>query len=223
MLHFIHLNLMKETMNQDITKEDLIKALENSKYRINTTGKYLGISRSTVELLAKKLGVELKDPISGVVPKYNLNSKIVNNIYYKMKSRCLSEKNKDFCHYGGRGIKIHKEWIENRDLFTEYISNLPNFGIDGYSLDRINNEEGYAPGNVRFALHKQQCRNRRNNLRVFYKGETRILIELCEELNLDIELVSDRIKDNWPVEEALFSPLYSKCSLSPKQRKEKYD
>ena len=59
--------------------------------------------------------------------------------------------------------------------FYNDVSNLPHFGEPGYTLDRIDNNKNYEPGNVRLANSSVQANNRRSNVRVTYNGETKSL------------------------------------------------
>lgn len=82
-----------------------------------------------------------------------------------MKSRCLNPHATGFENWGGRGITIYKEWITSFDAFYNYVSKLPHFGENGYSLDRINNNGNYEPGNLRWATKREQTLNSRNCLK----------------------------------------------------------
>lgn len=88
-----------------------------------------------------------------------------NNYIYKLweniKKRCYNQNVKAFKNYGGRGIEMHKPWIKDYSLFKEYILN--NLGERPYkcSLDRINNNGNYVPGNLRWTDSKTQVHNSR--------------------------------------------------------------
>lgn len=78
-----------------------------------------------------------------------------------MKDRCNNPKNKRFADWGGRGISVCAEWQEDFQRFYDYVSQLPHYGEKGYSIDRINNDGNYEPGNVRWATAKEQNENKR--------------------------------------------------------------
>jgi hypothetical protein len=81
------------------------------------------------------------------------------NAWRSMKSRCLNESDPSYEHYGAIGISVHEGWIDDFPAFREHIGQLP-LGNDKYSVDRINNNLGYVPNNVRWATLTQQARNK---------------------------------------------------------------
>jgi hypothetical protein len=88
------------------------------------------------------------------------------SVYYRMwasaKNRCTNKKNPAYKWYGGRGITI-SPYFFNFTSFYDYV--IKNLGEkpEGLTLDRINNNRGYEPGNIRWATRNQQTRNRRNS------------------------------------------------------------
>jgi len=78
-----------------------------------------------------------------------------------MRSRCHNPRAVAYRDYGGRGIIVCDEWRDNAEAFVLYALDTLGARPPGHSLDRINNDDGYRPGNVRWATHSQQMRNRR--------------------------------------------------------------
>ncbi len=78
-----------------------------------------------------------------------------------IKTRCLNQNVKCFHYYGGRGITIAAEWIDDFPAFLAHIGPAPS---SAHSVDRVDNNRGYEPGNVRWATATQQNRNTRRVL-----------------------------------------------------------
>lgn len=83
-------------------------------------------------------------------------------IWSSIKYRCYNPKHKSFNNYGGRGIVIANEWINDPESFINYIETLNHCGEEGFTLDRIDNDGNYVIGNLRFATRSQQNMNTRN-------------------------------------------------------------
>jgi hypothetical protein len=75
-----------------------------------------------------------------------------------MKDRCLNPKSSNYADYGGRGITVHPDWIKD---FPRFLSDVGHRPTSQHSLDRINNDGNYEPGNVRWATKKEQRANQR--------------------------------------------------------------
>lgn len=88
--------------------------------------------------------------------------------WLNMKVRCYKKSYHHYKDYGGRGIKVHEDWINDFISFYEYIGKKPK----GYTLDRIDVNKDYEPGNVRWASWKTQVANRRPVGMIPFRGVT---------------------------------------------------
>ena len=78
-----------------------------------------------------------------------------------IKQRCLNPAHCRYKDYGGRGITVYKDWIQSYAAFETYILSTLGPKPNNKSLDRINNDKGYFPGNLRWASPIEQRHNRR--------------------------------------------------------------
>lgn len=81
-----------------------------------------------------------------------------HRLWSRIQQRCYNLNYAGYKNYGGRGIEVYSEWRLDMQKFLDYIGKRPS---SEYSLDRINNDGNYEPGNVRWATAKQQANNRR--------------------------------------------------------------
>lgn len=79
-------------------------------------------------------------------------------VYWAMKQRCYDSNSKHYDRYGGRGIIICDEWLNNYELFYNWSMN--NGYKEGLTIDRINNNGNYEPKNCRFITIAEQQRNK---------------------------------------------------------------
>jgi hypothetical protein len=137
--------------------------------------------------------------------KHSESSTRLYRIWCKMKSRCNNTKDKRFCDYGGRGIKVCEEWSDSYTAFSEWAKN--NGYSDGLSIDRINNNGDYTPQNCRWSTTAEQALNKRSNKVIEHEGKLMTLKEWAKEVDLPYGCLQTRFIRGWSVEEALTTPI----------------
>lgn len=128
----------------------------------------------------------------------------------RMKSRCLNPNFASYPSHGGRGIRVCQEWIDSFETFNNYVKTLPGYDNPELSLDRLDNNGHYEPGNVRWATKSEQQRNKRNNQLITFNGKTQLLRDWAVELNLNFNTLSTRFFRGWSDEEILERPIAHK-------------
>lgn len=135
-------------------------------------------------------------------------------IWVDMKRRCAS-----YCPkrvrkwYRDKGICVCEEW-SSYIVFKEWAM------MHGYSdtlvLDRRNNSEGYSPGNCRWITHAESARNKTNNKWLTLWGETKIVNDWSTDSRCVVcpGTFKGRLRDGWPPESAMTTPLYGRKSSS---------
>lgn len=132
-----------------------------------------------------------------------------------MFERCNDERRHNYRHYAGRGIKVCERWLSFKNFLEDMGPRPPGH----FSIDRINNDGDYEPGNCRWATRSQQRRNMQNNLYVEHEGKRLLLCELVEQLNLDYAVVKGRLNLGWSLDEALTKPVRKRLPYSPRSKK----
>jgi hypothetical protein len=118
-----------------------------------------------------------------------------------MLQRCLKPHHPEYKNYGGRGINVYESWVESFDAFLADVGIRPS---PSHSLDRIDVNGDYEPGNVRWMDPRGQTNNRRNTRKVTLRGITMPLAEWCEKLGLHYNTVTYRLNQGWTPNDALF-------------------
>lgn len=129
--------------------------------------------------------------------------KRIRKCYVHMKDRCYNPKDKRYERYGGRGITICDEWLNDYSAFENWA--LSNGYSDDLTIDRIDNDGNYEPNNCRFVTVKENNNNRSSNKRFTYNGKTQTLVKWCEEYNMNYGTVICRLRAGWGFPKALLT------------------
>lgn len=119
----------------------------------------------------------------------------------QMLGRCHSEAHKDYPNYGARGITVCNRW---RASFLAFLADMGERPA-GMTIDRIDNNGHYEPGNCRWAAPKTQARNRRSNTLIEWNGKSRPIADWADELGINRKALEMRLR-SMPVDEALSRP-----------------
>ena len=123
----------------------------------------------------------------------------------RIKDRCNNPNNKDWCLYGGRGIKMCPQWENSFEQFLIDVGRKPGHQ---YSIERINSDGNYEQGNVKWATAKEQSRNTSQVRFIEYNGKVQCLADWAIELGFSYRLLSNRLNLlKWPVEKAFTTPI----------------
>lgn len=121
-----------------------------------------------------------------------------------MKQRTQLETNESWDNYGGRGIDVDPRWLKFENFFAD-MGDKPH---PKATLERINNDKGYWPGNVRWACHLEQGANKRNTHRFEYKGHSLTLREWELVVGVKFQTLASRLYAyGLSVEAALTQPV----------------
>lgn len=136
----------------------------------------------------------------------------------RMLGRCRNPNNTKYPQYGGRGISVCERW-HTFVSFAEDMGPKP----DGMSLDRIDVNGNYEPGNCRWATDQEQQRNKNNNRLLTLDGQTKCVTEWAELCGLKESTIRERLRKGWDAKDVLKPVLYRngrKPKLTPEQAAE---
>ena len=126
-------------------------------------------------------------------------------VWVNMKDRCNNSNCKAYKNYGGRGIKVCREWNESSEVFMDWA--VHNGYRQGLTLDRVDVNGNYEPSNCRWETMKKQANNRRNNATIEFEGESHTVTEWSEIVNIHRDTITYRLKQGWSVKDALTKPV----------------
>lgn len=131
------------------------------------------------------------------------------NLWKQMRNRCNNPNNYHYGDYGGRGIKVCKEWDESYDQFTSDMGERPSLN---HTVERIDVNGGYCPSNCKWLEKGLQNRSTRVSIYLEHNGVNKLLIEWCEEFDMDYNVIKARY-NRGDRGEKLFRPIivYSKA------------
>lgn len=140
-----------------------------------------------------------------VKTKNGLSNSRIGRIYHGMIQRCYNNKDLNYKNYGGRGIVLCKEWLNN--FMNFYVWAKENGYKENLTIDRIDSNGNYCPENCRWVDMKTQQNNRRNNRLLTFEGKTKTITQWAKEYKMSYRNLFYRLKNGYSLEKALKKPL----------------
>ena len=146
----------------------------------------------------KSCGCRKLERIGAANTKHGKSKHLAYAVWASMKARCLRTTHPAYARYGGRGISVCERW-HSFELF------LADMGIrpEGMTIDRIDMNGNYEPGNCRWETPTAQARNRRSSVFVEFAGERMTVSAWAERTGLERKTLEYRIRIGWTPERAL--------------------
>ena len=147
--------------------------------------------------MTSSCGCIFREVQSARLTTHGMSGTKTHKTWKSMLERCTNPNSESYKNYGGRGISVAPEWSS----FEQFLADMGE-RPEGTSLERKDNSKGYCKDNCQWATPKQQARNRRSNINITWKGETKTLTEWCEILNKPYMTIRTRIVKGWSIDRA---------------------
>jgi len=129
--------------------------------------------------------------------KHGKSKTRIHRIWSAMKQRCHDKNKSNYQYYGGRGIKICKEWMVFQNFHNWAIANGYN---DNLSIDRIDSNGNYEPDNCRWATKKQQANNIRTNHFIEYNNKKQTIAAWSKETGIAKSVIRYRLLQGYDLD-----------------------
>lgn len=135
--------------------------------------------------------------------RHGMRNSKTYKIWCGVLSRCRTPSASGYANYGGRGISVCERWMSFENFFAD-MGECP----DGGSIDRIDTNGNYEPGNCRWADRKTQNRNQRDIPRYEFDGQKKCIAEWADSTGIPSACLRNRIVNyGWDVSRALTTPV----------------
>lgn len=152
--------------------------------------------------LRRKLG--LHQPKRGEnLRKHGVTKSPEHRSWLSMMTRCVwsGPERSDYHLYQGKNIAVCERWLE----FTAFLEDMGKKPTPKHTIERLDSDKNYEPGNCVWATPKEQSANRNDNRRIEFNGESLILADWARRIGICSASLSERLR-NWPLEKALTVP-----------------
>lgn len=158
--------------------------------------------------------------------RHGMADNTIDRRYYNMVRRCTIEECDEYHNYGGRGITICEEWLEDKKLFFNwFLDEMKDCGFtmemlkdQWIDIDREDNDGDYTPDNCRLVSRKVNANNTRNNLILYVFGEHLTMASAVEKyggITCAYGAFRHRKAEGWDIERALITYINPKYKMKP--------
>lgn len=140
-------------------------------------------------------------------PRHGVSDTRLHRSWMSMRRRCESPTDTAFKNYGARGIRVCQRW-HSFENFAADMGPMP----DGMTLDRIDVNGNYEPGNCRWATYREQARNTRVTRYITHGDQTLSLAGWAENVGIGSSTIAYRLNRGWPIDRALYHPISGKAA-----------
>jgi hypothetical protein len=169
-----------------------------------------GFSRSMISAMLGETYLRISRVLNKAGYRCDRSQKTKTRTYrswHSMVMRCTNPNAAYYSQYGHKGIRICTRWFN----FANFLADMGE-RPEGKTLDRINNNGNYEPGNCRWATPLEQASNRSCYRPITYAGESLSMEGWDRRMGLTIGTVGERIKRGWSVDRAISTALMLKYS-----------
>ena len=124
---------------------------------------------------------------------HGLSRTLTYKVWHRMIARCTDPDDLKYADYGGRGITVCERWM----TFENFLADMGH-KTRSQSINRIDNDGNYEPGNCEWTSAKVQANNTRRNRWITCNGETKTLSEWAKLIGIDPKSLSDRLLKQTP-------------------------
>lgn len=132
--------------------------------------------------------------------KHGKSGERIYTIWANMKKRCSNKNNDEYKSYGGRGISVCEEWYKFENFYRWAIESGYS---DDLTIERIDVNGNYEPGNCKWIPHSEQAKNKRNTIHVKVGGETKTIGEWSKLYGVKYYTIRHRLIKGWDAEMAV--------------------
>lgn len=146
----------------------------------------------------KSCGCLLRETQTAKMTKHGGCYEPLYQVWAGMIARCSNPKHKSYTYYGGRGIKVCKDWHD----YTNFRAWSQGKYTEGLEIDRLNNNGDYCPTNCKWVTDKENSKNKSNNVKVHINGETLLLNDarLKYTPHLSLSAIRGRYYRGWDLD-----------------------